>query len=997
MTNMLDIQDGVLVHCKVNKPEVVVPAEVTKISQQAFRRCENLKKVTILGPAVIESEAFLGCKNLKEVFLADGVKSIGSECFAYCEQLEELFIPNSVEHIGSDIACMNEASHRQPSFLCERRGMGKDWSPNWNRIFHDYRFGDDRSHMFFHPTYYGMARDEEERKKVTRERVPVTDIPHGTGVKKTEREGPRPEPVRIPDIKLRLWLTVTKKAFVGEEEYALFDDEKEMMPRLLVNRNEPHAAEHELDKPWEIVITDETDNLAPELVIKACMAYGFPFDGETLTIAHDMPWRKNTYDELAISQLRRGETIIAEKEIANGNYLDLYNVRLFIQWPDEPVHYWTQEDALSEIQAHKPDFAALNDTENVIAVYLAHGNRCAEHYKGYQPSVFPEQFLADFAQDCDQWNDLGAIIVQPCELYKTYHDYSDDYKCAAGISDDDDTSWTETHTRSIEGRLNFEINNTINTMETATQTPDFKEYKAKFDLNGYMAALWQAADQNDRDSLLALLYLAAQTRVGVEALDRLDPLYDMEEPFAMTLFDSLHKQWKDLSEDDQNNDLLMGDIVKELYNKTEAEYIKEHPDYVPFRQLFGDADLTLQLAYKNRVGRQDFITPEITDYRKADDINGYFKALWQGVEAGDRESMHILLYLASQTSATEDALDILEKMQDVDYEYALLFMQDFRKQFDQMSDEDKNDHWKLGNVTKGVHCMVDLLYNKRHPEHRSAFKRFDPEMDIILRRAYCDGVGRQPVPDAPEQNIPINHCVPKETKDYWRGLYNRFDCSSNQESIYNDALEYAKQGDPYAMFIVGFLLKHGIRTKYSHPNVTILESDPERAFPWLKRAADADIIEACWETASVLFNRKDDPKAEEQAWQYIEKGAEQNNLNCLNNLFLRYEGKDDHKAFTYLERMAELGRTHEYKLKLANWYEQGRGCEKNEKKAFELVEYVYNHSSLSPYDSSYEDACEKLQYYLKNGIGCEKDADRSWKIHRDLQREEDDLYELLSK
>lgn len=528
-------------------------------------------------------------------------------------------------------------------------------------------------------------------------------------------------------------------------------------------------------------------------------------------------------------------------------------------------------------------------------------------------------------------------------------------------------------------------------------TPDFKEYQAKSDLKGYMTALWQGAAQNDQDCLLALLYLAAQTRMGVEVLDRLDSLYDMKEPFSRALFDNLHTQYSKMPEEDQKNDLLVGDLVKELYDQTQAAYIKDHPDYVPFGQLFGDADLPLRLAYMNRVGRQDFVTPDINAYRKADDINGYFKALWQGVEAGDRESMHILLYLATQTSETEDAMDILEKLQDVDYEYTLLFITDFKKQFEKMSDEDKNDHWKLGDMTKGVHCMVDLVYNKRHPEHRSAFKRFAPEMDIILRRAYCDGVGRQPVPEAPEPEIPINLCVPKETKEYWRGLYHRSDCSSNQESIYNDALEYAQQGDPYAMFIVGYLLKHGIRTKYSHPNVTILESDPERALPWLKRAADADIIEACFETASVLFNRKDDPKAELQAWQYIEKGAAHNNFNCLQTLFNHYEDKDDKRAFEYLDKIAELAHTYEYKLQLADWYEHGRGCEKDEKKAFELVEYVYNHSSLSPYDSSYEDACETLRRYLEDGIGCEKDTERAWKIHRDLQREEDDLYELLSR
>ena len=486
MNNIFDIKDGVLIHCTVNQPNVIIPDGVTTIKYQAFRaegayggqdkletvvippsvttieseafyRSDNLRKVTILGPASLGAEVFRSCPKLEDVYLADGVTSIGSECFAYCENLEELFIPKSVEHIGSDIARMEDAGHHCPSLLCARRGAGKEWSPNWNRIFNDIRFGDDRSHMFFHPTYFGMKRTKDEQEESIPERALITDMPHGTGTKKPDTKQPDIEPVRIPDIKLRLWLSATKKSFAGDEEYEIYDEEREMLPRLIKDLEEQNAVEHELDRPWEIVVTDETTRLAPELQIPANIAYGFPFDGETLTIAHDMPWRKNRYDNLAISRLRKGETVIAEKYINNGNFLDIFDVRLFIQWLDEPTRYWTREEALTQIRVHQTDWLTLNDSENVIAVSLAHGTKRAEHYKGYQPSEFPEQFVADLAQDSEAWQDLGAIIVQPCELYTTYHDYSDDYKCAAGISDDDDTSWTETNSRSIAGRLSFEI------------------------------------------------------------------------------------------------------------------------------------------------------------------------------------------------------------------------------------------------------------------------------------------------------------------------------------------------------------------------------------------------------------------------------------------------------------------------------------------------------------------------------------------------------------
>ncbi|MBO4518477.1 MAG: sel1 repeat family protein, partial [Paludibacteraceae bacterium] len=128
-----------------------------------------------------------------------------------------------------------------------------------------------------------------------------------------------------------------------------------------------------------------------------------------------------------------------------------------------------------------------------------------------------------------------------------------------------------------------------------------------------------------------------------------------------------------------------------------------------------------------------------------------------------------------------------------------------------------------------------------------------------------------------------------------------------------------------------------------------------------------------------------------------EKGAEKNNKDCLLCLFRHYEDKDDVKAFSYLVRLADLYHTHEYTLQLARWYEEGRGCEKNEKKAFELAEYVYKHSSSSPYDNSHEDSVDLLCRYLKNGIGCKPDYERAIRIQREFKDDEDRMWELLTK
>ena len=138
----------------------------------------------------------------------------------------------------------------------------------------------------------------------------------------------------------------------------------------------------------------------------------------------------------------------------------------------------------------------------------------------------------------------------------------------------------------------------------------------------------------------------------------------------------------------------------------------------------------------------------------------------------------------------------------------------------------------------------------------------------------------------------------EEKKNYWRGLYRRDDCSSNQAAIYQEALNYAKQGDPFAMYVAGYLLSHGIRTKYSNPTVTILEPNKQIALPFLRRAADAGVTEACWETAAILFDQGDE-ESKALGWQYVEKGAEKDDKDCLRGMIRRYEGEDDMKTNSY--------------------------------------------------------------------------------------------------
>ena len=394
------------------------------------------------------------------------------------------------------------------------------------------------------------------------------------------------------------------------------------------------------------------------------------------------------------------------------------------------------------------------------------------------------------------------------------------------------------------------------------------------------------------------------------------------------------------------------------------------------------------------------MTPVFKDYLNRNDINGYLTALHQEADNGDAGSLRILLYLSVMVSEVEDAVDYVTKLMDIDDDYAFEVWPHMSAAINELNEDlgtcedDEKYKFALGAKFKTALNNGDMEYENEHPDFESPFRLFGDKI-IIMQRAYLNHVGQQTYPVI-DDTVQTNPCAPKEKIDYWYSLYRRSDCSANQETIYNDAKPYAEQGDPDAMLVIGYLLAHGIETKYDSPRVTILRANPDFALPFLRRAADAGVPRACWETASILFNKED---AEKKAlgWQYVEKGAEMEDKDCLRCLFGRYEGTDDAKAFGYLARLADQNNTHEYKLTLAEWYETGRGCEKNDKKAFELVEYVWKNSSASPYDSSQEDSVSMLCRYLREGIGCEKDPERADKIRRWYEDDEDRMWEMLTR
>lgn len=349
MENIFKINDGVLTRCQVNNPHVVVPEGVRVIAYSAFKKegsyegvdelksvelpksvevieheafqyCENLRRVVILGPAEIGYGAFKSCHHLTEVFLEDGVKSIGGGCFDFCSELYTLYIPASVTRVGNRLAEMNSGFEGALHIYCHAFGPGEGWDKKWDVLYVDPRFNDEY-HTYRYDVRYGVTRDLMPRKE---ERTLIKDMPHGTGqqVEPDSREG-----LPVPEMRFKLWLTATREwPKNSHQEWSLTDEERQMLSAVL--RKENDSPMRPLDTPWEVTVNGETGYLDRDLALKAWMnVYGDYFDGETINIHHDMPSHTDPYERYPISRLRKGETVIAEQI-----FVRFYDVRLHIQW-----------------------------------------------------------------------------------------------------------------------------------------------------------------------------------------------------------------------------------------------------------------------------------------------------------------------------------------------------------------------------------------------------------------------------------------------------------------------------------------------------------------------------------------------------------------------------------------------------------------------------------------------------------------------------------------
>lgn len=83
--------------------EISIPKEIETIANQAFYKCEALKKIDFSdGVKEIKEAAFSYCSALEEIHLSKVLTKIGKEAFYACSLLTEVTLPKKLINIGED-------------------------------------------------------------------------------------------------------------------------------------------------------------------------------------------------------------------------------------------------------------------------------------------------------------------------------------------------------------------------------------------------------------------------------------------------------------------------------------------------------------------------------------------------------------------------------------------------------------------------------------------------------------------------------------------------------------------------------------------------------------------------------------------------------------------------------------------------------------------------------------------------------------------------------
>ena len=98
---MYSADQKTLIACLTDTAMVIIPKTVEQISDFAFTRRRNLKKVVIPDTVkAIGSDAFSDCDSLEEIVIPASVSTIEGHAFAYCDKLKKITFLGVVEHVA---------------------------------------------------------------------------------------------------------------------------------------------------------------------------------------------------------------------------------------------------------------------------------------------------------------------------------------------------------------------------------------------------------------------------------------------------------------------------------------------------------------------------------------------------------------------------------------------------------------------------------------------------------------------------------------------------------------------------------------------------------------------------------------------------------------------------------------------------------------------------------------------------------------------------------
>ena len=101
----VEVEDGVKAICDYaflglnNLHDMVLPASVVDLGEEAFASCHKLFKITMSRVEFIGKECFALCESLKEIILSETLGKIWEGAFADCKALEEINIPSHLNII----------------------------------------------------------------------------------------------------------------------------------------------------------------------------------------------------------------------------------------------------------------------------------------------------------------------------------------------------------------------------------------------------------------------------------------------------------------------------------------------------------------------------------------------------------------------------------------------------------------------------------------------------------------------------------------------------------------------------------------------------------------------------------------------------------------------------------------------------------------------------------------------------------------------------------